>query len=222
MNPISKMNCPNCSKLITDNAKFCQYCGTQLTPTDSIQPDTSSLFTLKHLVISWDHSVLLPHMLSNYRVEDQSGLLLGEAKGQLEAPMGFDYTLYDSANNNLPVLFIASERVRFLLYNYFIRDLKGNTIASLKQKSSFMGLKFSIMQPENYLEIMLLSTDSTGANQKILDIASNSILGSGARQSSLKTSKVTVDFSENLDADQRILLGAMIFACVLSTPRNIR
>lgn len=216
------MLCPNCNKPVNDGASFCQYCGASLSmPTannnfnSSLTVSSSPLLSLKHLTMTWNNEGIL-HPVATYRFEDQGGTLLGEARGAAQPPLGLSYTLLDS--NNQPVLMIDSERVRLMSYNYFIRDAQGNMIVGLKMKNSFMGRKFSITQNDS--EVMLLATDASGASQKIVDNGSNQVLATGARHSGLESSKVTIDISEILQVDHRIVLGTLIFVNYMSSSRG--
>jgi hypothetical protein len=175
----------------------------------------SSLLSLNHLTMVWNNESAL-HPVATYRFEDQGGILLGEAKGEAQLPLGLSYILSDS--NNQPVLMVNSERARLMSYNYFIRDAQGNTIVSLKIKSSFMGRKYSLTQ--NNSDVMLLTTDASATNQKIVDNASNSILATGARDLGFTKSKVTIDISETQEIDHRIVLGALIFVNFMSANRG--
>ena len=208
------MLCQNCGKPVGDGDRFCQNCGKtlQLENVDtaavraSPAPD-SPLTSLNHLLMLWDKFAF--HL--NYQFQDLSGMLLGETKGEMKFPL--KYTLFDT--NQQPVLIVDGVRTKGLLYSYLIHDAAGNILVSLNQKNSFMSRKYGITK--DGIEVMLLTTDSAGANYKIEDANRGTVLASGYRHMALKTSKTEIDISETENVDHRIVLGGMILACYLST-----
>jgi hypothetical protein len=114
----------------------------------------------------WDHK--LTQLGTNYRFEDpQTGVLIGEANGVLKPPLGIQYSVFDA--NRAPILTIDSERAKLMQYSYLVRDPQGNVLATLKQKSSFKGHKYTIEKDGS--EVMLLTTDATERNLKIEDVS---------------------------------------------------
>ena len=110
------------------------------------------------------------------------------------------YTLFDT--NQQPVLIVDGVRTKGLLYTYLIHDAAGNVLVSLRQKNSFMSRKYVITK--DGAEVMLLTTDSAGANYKMEDANSGTVIASGYRHMALKTSKTEIDISETENVDHRI------------------
>jgi len=211
------MFCPQCGTTAPPDAQFCPACGASLSsapvpaaPLPSVAPTgPSRLTTADQLVLVFDKF----STVTNFQLQDASGLTLGVTQGEFAFPL--KYTLYDDRHR--VVLSLDATRAHGLTYDYLIHDETGSVLASLRQLSSFMSRKYAMTI--NGVASHLLSTDAPGYHYQVEETPGGAVIATGDRKPALRTSTTQISFTGRSPLDHRIVLGAMILACYLTTRR---
>lgn len=210
------MYCSACGQPIDPAALFCPACGARVSPSpggpplfSSSVPPPSDLTTLSHLVLVWDKLTTV----ENYQLQDPSGRPLGRAVGEIGFPV--KYTVVDEGGR--VVLHIDAKRAHGLLFDLLIHDAEGTVLATLHPESSVMSRKYGLSVGGQ--EGWLLTTDAMGYHYQVEEVAGGRVLATGDRKPALRTSTTEIVMADGQPLDHRVVIGAMILACYLTTRR---
>lgn len=208
------MFCTSCGQPVDSSAQFCSACGARVGPpldaalaSSSLPPPQPALVTQSHLTMVWDKLATR----TNFQFQDPSGRPLGGTQGEFAFPI--KYTLFDDVGG--VVLSLDAVRVRGLLFDFQIHDAGGGVLATVHQESSIMVRRYGLTVGGQ--GGWLLTTDAMGYHYQIEEVNGGRVLATGDRRPAVRTSITEISITDGQPLDHRVVIGAMILVCYLTT-----
>ena len=208
------MFCTRCGRPLPEGAQFCTACGEAAGATGAGPPRPSSsegsdslLLSASPLMMVWDKL----STFTNYQFQDASGQVIGSTQGEFAFPI--KYTVFDERQQ--VALTLDAKRVRGLRYDFLIHDPTGAVLATIHQESSVLSRKYSMTVGDR--PDWTLTTDAMGYHYEIAGENGGIVVATGDRKPAIRTSTTEIRIAAAPLLDHRVILGAMVLVCYLST-----